>query len=122
MRNKLLNAIWKHRLNEVRGFKRPEGNLAVSWKRTGVEPASGLTWFLPLWAFTRLRWQFRTKKTWSVEVHAPGRFRNVLTRCVFEQTVPTRDEAWALAQRVADQVESGTFDHYLRKAEEPSGL
>jgi hypothetical protein len=75
VRNKLQNAISKHRLSEAVGFKRPDGMLVVSWKRTGVECAAGNALFFPVWAFTRLKWQLQRKKTWSVEVHAPGRFR-----------------------------------------------
>ena len=98
-------------MNEMQGFKRPGGNLAVRYRRTGVEPA-GFDFLFPIWAITRIRWQFGPR-TWSVEVNAPGRFRNALTNRVFEERVATRALAWELAQRVAERVERGEFDRHL---------
>jgi hypothetical protein len=108
----LRQKIWKHRLEESLTFRRPAGILSVRYRRTGVEP-SGLDVFFPIWAFTRLKWQLSGERTWSVEVNAPGRFRHILTRRIFGEIVPSRKEAWALAQRVAERVDRGEFDRYL---------
>lgn len=107
--------FWKHRLSEIMVFKRPPGAVAVRYRRTGVEPA-GLDIFFPVWAVTRLRWQLRKQKTWTVEVTTEGGSSFLLNRPVFAETVCDRAAAWALAQEIAERVERGELDEAVAAA------
>lgn len=92
--------------------ERPTGTYFVHSGRTGLEPSGGCAVGFPVWAITRLRWQFGAR-SWSIEVSAPwSRKRwNSRLRRVQRWTFDTCAEAEALMPEVIQRVHNGEFDN-----------
>lgn len=92
-------------------IKRPSGVYFVVAGRTGVETGGGCALAFPLWAITRLRWQFGPR-SWSVEVSAPWTLNrwNAHLRRLEQWTFESRREAEAFIPEVVERVRRGEFD------------
>lgn len=91
---------------------RPSGTYFVLIGRTGVEPSGDIALGFPLWAITRLRWQFGPR-TWSVEVSAPWSRRrwNSRARRLKRWSFKTRGEAEAFFPEAVELARRGDFDN-----------
>jgi hypothetical protein len=94
-------------------IKRPTGRLAVSFRRTGVQPASGCLLFVPFWLFTRLRWS-RGERTWSIVVRTTGPTRWQVNKPVIEEVVNSREAGRRVAADVLERVRRGDFDEFVQ--------
>lgn len=91
----------------ARTVTRADGTFVVRIRRYGVEPSGGCLVGLPLWAWTRARWQFAGKRRWSVETLRMNRTgvggkRVGLELCDTRADARTRGEALLAELRLAD--------------------
>jgi hypothetical protein len=89
---------------------RPTGRFAVTFRRSGLQPASGCMLLFPFWLLSRLRWS-RGSKTWSVMVTTAGPREWQLNRFVYEDVAPTQEEGRRAAEEVLRRLRRGDFDH-----------
>lgn len=81
------------------------------YRRTGVEPAAGLLLALPIWFWTRLRWQLGGNKSWDVEVSTAS--RSGIGRLVDSRSYVDRSKAEDALEQVRRDVDDRAFDRFL---------
>src|SRR5688572_9499421 len=91
-------------------IERPTGRFAVSFRRSGVHPASGCIVFLPFWLFSRWGWS-RGPKTWSVTVKTSGTRRWLMNRTVLEEVASSQEAGRQIAATVLSRLHQGDLDH-----------
>ncbi|MCU1498636.1 MAG: hypothetical protein JWM47_2589 [Acidimicrobiales bacterium] len=79
----------------------------VVYRRKGVEPSMASLYLLPLWLYTRLRWQMSDHRPWVVEVSEQRR-SGLGGRRISTEEVADEPSARLLAQaKIADPVSLG---------------
>ena len=104
-------------MRKVARIRRPDGDLWVIVRREDVEPSGGCFIGLPIWLYTRVRWQLSGDKRREVSVQARDKTKRLPWTANLEvHLLRSKEGALLRASHLAGAARDGQFDSAILHA------